>query len=34
MKKMLIMLIGLVAINIAGWQIAWSQQTNSVTEFY
>ena len=33
MKKMLIMLIGLVAINIAGWQIAWSQQTNSVTEF-
>ena len=33
MKKMLIMLIGLVAINIAGWQIARSQQTNSVAEF-
>ena len=33
MKKMLIMLIGLVAINIAGEQIARSQQTNSVAEF-
>ncbi len=32
MKKRLIMLIGLVAINIAGWQIAQSQQTDSVTE--
>ena len=32
MKKRLIMLIGLAAINIAGWQIAQSQQTDSVTE--
>ena len=32
MKKTLIMLIGLTAINIGGWQIAWSQQTDSVTE--
>lgn len=32
MKKTLIMLIGFVAINIGGWQIAWSQQTDSVTE--
>ena len=32
MKKRLIMLIGLVAINVAGWQIAQSQQTDSVTE--
>ena len=32
MKKTLIMLIGLVAINIEGWQIARSQQTDFVTE--
>ena len=32
MKKTLIMLIGLVAINIGGWQIAQSQQTDSVIE--
>ena len=32
MKKTLIMLIGLAAINIGGWQIARSQQTDSVTE--
>ena len=32
MKKRLIMLIGLVAINVAGWQIAQAQQTDSITE--
>ena len=32
MKKTLIMLTGLVAINIVSWQMAWSQQTKSVTE--
>ena len=32
MKKTLFMLIGLAAINIGGWQIARSQQTDSVTE--
>ena len=32
MKKTLIMLIGLVAINIGGWQIAQSQQADSATE--
>ena len=32
MKKTLIMLTGLVAINIGGWQIARSQQTDSVTD--
>ena len=32
MKKTLRMLAGFVAICIAGWQIAWSQQTDSVTE--
>ena len=32
MKKALIMLTGLVAVNIAGWQIAWSQQTDPVDE--
>ena len=31
MKKTLRMLAGLVAINIGGWQIAWSQQIDSVT---
>ncbi len=32
MKKALIMLTALVAINIAGWQIAQSQQTDPVTD--
>ena len=32
MKKTLIILIALAAINMAGWQIARSQQTDSVTE--
>ena len=32
MKKALIMLIGLVAINIAGWQIVWAQQIDSVAK--
>ena len=32
MKKTLIMLIGLVVINIGGWQIARSQQTDAVTD--
>lgn len=32
MKKTLIMLIALVTINIANWQIAQSQQTDAVTE--
>ena len=32
MKKTLIMLIGLVVINIPGWQIARSQQIDSVTD--
>ena len=32
MKKTLIILIALVAIDLTGWQIAWSQQTDSVTE--
>ena len=32
MKKMLIVLIGLVAIDMVSWQIARSQQTDSVTE--
>ena len=32
MKKTLIMLVGLAAINITGWQIVQSQQTDSVTD--
>ena len=32
MKKTLIMLIGLVAVNVGGWQIAQSQQADSATE--
>ena len=32
MKKTLIMLTGLVAINIVSWQMARSQQTKSITE--
>ena len=32
MKKTLIILIALAAINITDWQIAWSQQMDSVTE--
>ena len=32
MRKTLIMLIGLVVINMAGWYIAWAQQTDSVTD--
>ena len=32
MKKMLIILIVLAAIDVTSWQIAWSQQTDPVTE--
>ncbi|MYE88425.1 hypothetical protein F4X33_05455 [Candidatus Poribacteria bacterium] len=32
MRKTLIMLTGLVAVNMAGWQIAWSQQIDSFTD--